>query len=431
MKVFQTWWPLAASWLLMALESPLMSAVIARLPQPERHLATWGGVVFPLALLIEAPVIMLLAASTALSKDWKNYQILRKYMMIAGAALTLLHLAVAFTPLFDLIVVGIMDPPAEIVEPARIGLRIMLPWTWAIAYRRFNQGVLIRFGHSKVVGLGTVIRLTSVGFVLSLGYFLGSFSGIVVATVAISSGVLAEAVYTGIRVRPVLHDQVKSVAPAESIIELRGFLKFYIQLAMTSLLTLLVIPMGSAAMSRMPRALESLAVWPVLSGLVFMHRSLGVAYNEVMVALLDEPGAYPILRRFRDILIIVSSGLLLLIAGTSISEFWFLRISALSPELVNLSRTALWLALPVPAMSVLHSFYQGILLNSQKTRGITEAVVIFLVVAGTILGLGILWQTQVGITIAWAAFSTGFTAQYVYLWLRSRSGTRDLLLAKS
>ena len=430
-QVFQTWWPLAVSWLLMALESPLMSAVIARLPQPEKNLAAWGGVVFPLALLIEAPVIMLLAASTALSKDWKNYQILRKYMMIAGASLTLLHFGVAFTPLFDFIVVRIMNSPAEIIEPARIGLRIMLPWTWSIAYRRFNQGVLIRFGHSKAVGLGTLVRLTSVGIILAIGSLDGSFAGIVVATAAIASGVLAEAAYTGLRVRGVLRDQVKKAIPTQSIIELRWFVKFYIPLAMTSMLTMLMIPMGSAAMSRMPRALESLAAWPVLSGLVFMHRSIGMAFNEVMVALLDEPKSYVVLSRFRNILIIVSSGLLLLIAGTSISQFWFQRLSALSPQLVRLARMAIWFTLPIPAMGVLHSFYQGILLNSQKTRGITEAMGVFLVVAGFILALGILWQFQTGVTIVWVAFSVGSIAQYFYLSLRSRAATGALILVKS
>lgn len=53
----------------MGLEGPAISAVIARLANPEINLAAYGGVVFPLALFIEAPIIMLLAASTALSTD--------------------------------------------------------------------------------------------------------------------------------------------------------------------------------------------------------------------------------------------------------------------------------------------------------------------------------------------------------------------------
>ena len=61
-RIFKTWWPLAVSWLLMSVELPALSAVIARLPDPEIHLAAYGGVVFPIALIVESPIIMLLAA---------------------------------------------------------------------------------------------------------------------------------------------------------------------------------------------------------------------------------------------------------------------------------------------------------------------------------------------------------------------------------
>ncbi|HEY5572580.1 MAG TPA: hypothetical protein VIK64_06135, partial [Anaerolineales bacterium] len=144
-RIVHTWWPLAASWLLMGAELPALSAVVARLANPEINLAAYGGVVFPLALIIESPIIMLLAASTALSKDWNSYRKLYRFMMVSGAGLTVLHILVAFTPLYYVVVETILGAPQEIVEPARTGLMIMTPWTWSIAYRRFHQGVLIRF----------------------------------------------------------------------------------------------------------------------------------------------------------------------------------------------------------------------------------------------------------------------------------------------
>jgi hypothetical protein len=158
-RIYHTWWPLAASWLLMSIELPVISAVIARLENPEISLASYGGIIFPLALLIESPIIMLLAASTALSKDWASFVKIRKFMMIASAILTVLHVLIAFTPIYYFIVENLLGAPQEIVEPARIGLMIMTPWTLAIAYRRFHQGMLIRFGHSRSVGTGTIIRL--------------------------------------------------------------------------------------------------------------------------------------------------------------------------------------------------------------------------------------------------------------------------------
>jgi hypothetical protein len=144
-RIFKVWIPLAASWLLMGMELPILSAVVARLVEPEINLAAYGGIVFPIALIIEAPIIMLLAASTALSKDWASYKKLYTYMMWAGGVLTALHLLLALSPLYYTVAEGILDAPSEIIEPARIGLIIMTPWTWTIAYRRLHQGIMIPF----------------------------------------------------------------------------------------------------------------------------------------------------------------------------------------------------------------------------------------------------------------------------------------------
>src|SRR5205823_10693154 len=157
--VLQAWWPLAASWLLMGLKLPAVSAVMARLPDPKVSLAAYGGVVFPLSMLIEAPILMLLSASTALSRDRVSYRIGARFMWTAGVSLSALHALVAFTPLYDAVVGGVLGAPREVLEPARIGMQIMTPWTLAIAYRRFQQGVLIRTGRSRVVGVGTAVRL--------------------------------------------------------------------------------------------------------------------------------------------------------------------------------------------------------------------------------------------------------------------------------
>ena len=52
----------------MSIEGPAHSAVVARLEHPEVNLAAWGGIVYPLSLIIESPIVMLLSASTALCK---------------------------------------------------------------------------------------------------------------------------------------------------------------------------------------------------------------------------------------------------------------------------------------------------------------------------------------------------------------------------
>ena len=418
-RVTQAWWPLAASWALMGAELPLLSAVVARLPDPKINLAAYGGVVFPLALIIEAPIIMLLAASTALSRDEASYRRLYRYMMVAGALLTALHILIAFTPLYDLTARYILGAPEEIIEPGRIGLMLMTPWTWAIAYRRFHQGVLIRFNRSQTIGVGTLVRMSANALTLFAGYSL-HWPGIITATAAVSAGVISEAVYVGIVVRPVLNGPLRQAAPLATPLTWSSFMDFYIPLFLTSLLTLLVQPVGSAAISRMPLALESLAVWPVVNGFTFLLRSLGIAYNEVVVAQLDEPGSWQALRRFSAWLGLATTLALLAVAATPLSGLWFNRVSGLAADLTSLASRGLWLALPMPWLAVLQSWYQGALVNGRQTRPISEAVVIFLVVCSGLLGAGAWWGGWPGLQAGMGAFSLAMLAQTAWLWWRSR-----------
>jgi hypothetical protein len=419
-RILRTWWPLAASWLLMAAELPALTAVVARLPYPEISLAAYGGVVFPLALIIEAPIIMLLAASTALSKDFPSYLLVRRYMMAAGASLTLLHILVAFTPLYYVVVEDMMGVPQVIVEPARLGLMIMTPWTWSIAYRRFNQGVLIRFGHSNTVGIGTLVRLSADGIVLITGYLIGTIPGIAVATAAVATGVISEAIYSGFAVQHVIKGELRLAPLVEPALTWKAFWAFYLPLALTSLLTLLANPIGSAALSRMPQALSSLAVWPVVTGLIFLLRSMGIAFNEVVVALLDQPRSYPNLSRFTLILATATTLALGGVTVTPLANVWFSGISALPAHLAELGRLGLWLALPLPALSVLQSWYQGAILHARRTRAITESVVIYLLTSAFILGAGVAWAQIPGLYIGLAALAASVATQTAWLWWRSR-----------
>ncbi|MBN1874134.1 MAG: hypothetical protein JXA33_07875 [Anaerolineae bacterium] len=431
-QILQMWWPLAASWLLMSVEGPAHSAIVARLANAEVNLAAWGGIVFPLALIIEAPIIMLLPASTALSKDWDAYVKLRRFMMYTGIFLTLLHLFVTCTPLYYFVVRTIIGVPEATIAPGKIGLLLMTPWSWAIAYRRLHQGVMIRFGHSRAVGTGTFIRLLANGVILTAGYLLNIYNivlipGIVVASGAVATGVVAEALYAGLRVRPILNMQLRLEPRAGEPLTLRSFLNFYVPLALTSLISLLVQPIGSMGMSRMPDALSSLAAWPVVNGLLFMLRSGGVAYKEVVIALVKDAHTLEVLRRFTRILLIVSSILILGVAGTSLSHLWFDSVMALPSNLVMMGRRALWLALLLPAMATLDSWYQSLLVHTRHTRSITEAVAFYMVAIVTVMGIGIILNRFPGLYVSIIAFNAAWITQLIWLWIRSRPAIQTIV----
>jgi hypothetical protein len=419
-QTVQAWWPLAASWTLMTMEGPAMSAIVARLANPEVNLAAWGGVISPFTFVIAAPLIMMLSAGTALTQDYATYLKLRRFMLRVGFALTAGHILIAFTPLYDVVVRHIIDAPESIIEPGRIGMRIVTPWALAIGFRRFNQGVMIRYGHSRAVGAGTMIRLSTNLVMLLIGYLINTIPGIIVACTAVSTGVVAEAVYAGLRVRSIVHAEIIPASPGEPL-NTRDFLAFYIPLALTSLIWVIIQPFGSAAISRMPNPLPSLAAWPVVNGLLFLLRSPGMALNEVVIAHLGRPGAANTLRRFTNILLGITAVIALLIVATPLANIWLSVVMALPTDMVPISQGALWLGIGLPMLAVLMSWFQGRIMHSRYTRSITEATALYSLLMVTILGAGIATQRFTGLYVAVAANSIAGLAQVSWLWRRSRS----------
>jgi hypothetical protein len=275
------------------------------------------------------------------------------------------------------------------------------------------------------VGIGTAVRLSTNVLVLWLGLAYGRLPGTVVATLAVISGVMSEAIYAGIRVRSVLRAQVDTAPPVTPALSMDHFLRFYLPLSVTPLFLFLAMPMVTATMSRMVSPLNSLAVWPVLNGLVFSLRSAGFALNEVVVALVERPGAVPALRKFTATLATIASGLLVLLAATPLRFWWLAQVSGLPPDLVTLASRALWVALLMPALSVIQSYYQGALVHAHRTRAVTESVLIYIGFMVLSLAAGRIWLRVPGIYVALASFVVANL--FMVTWLRWRG--RDVLRA--
>ncbi len=417
-RITQTWWPLAAGWFLMTVEIPFLNAVIARNLEPQIHLAAWG-LVFAVALMLASPIMMLLSASTALSRDWPSYGKLNRYSWTLSLGLTALHILLAFTPLFDIVVVGVLAPPPEVVEPARLGLAIMLPYIISLAYRRFNYGVLIRFNRSRAVTLGAFFRLIVDATTFAVLHFAGVHNGIVLATSIISMGVIAEAAYSGIRVHAVL-PELRAAPHANVPVTLTGFTRFYVPLVMTSLLMILVQPIGAAGLSRMANPLQSLAVWPVVYSLLNLWTSAGTAFTEAVVVLLEQPRAVTALHNFTIRMGSLMVGLLLVMNATPLAKLWFEYVAALPPELSPTANWALWVALLMPGLAFLQSWYTGTLVNGRHTRAITEAVLIALLVNSGVLITGVMWGKAPGVYVGVVGLVGGNVARTIWLYVRTR-----------
>jgi len=112
--------------------------------------------------------------------------------------------------------------------------------------------------------------------------------------------------------------------------------------------------------------------------------------------------------------------ILFLVAATPLSILWFGRISGLPPELAEMARIGLLFALPLPALSVMQSWYQGMILFGRQTRGITESVGIYLLTSALILGAGVIIGGFTGLYIGLLGLVASVFTQTLWLWLRSQ-----------
>jgi hypothetical protein len=410
-RIFLFWLPLAATWLMMSVEGPFLAAIIARLASPEYNLAAFG-VAFSFALLAEAPVIMMMSAATALVTDRASYLRLRTFTHGLNATVTIALGVLLLPPVFNGVSHTLLDLPAEVSQRTWLALLVLFPWPGAIGFRRFYQGVLIRHGQTRRVAYGTIVRLASMSATALVLHRFTDFQGAVVGAASLSAGVIAEALAS----RVMAHGAVRSLMSwkHEEAGESIGYVeivRFYTPLALTTVLALGVHPLVTFFVGHGRLALESLAVLPVVNSLVFVFRSLGLAYQEVGIALIGKNGeGYEALRRFAWILGVAVAAGLGLIAWTPLGRIWFESISGLSPELSRFALAPTRILVVVPGLAVVLSFQRAVLVNARRTARVTRATVIEVIGIITVMLVAAFAFDAVGVVAAAAALVLGRVA---------------------
>ncbi len=400
------WLPLASTWLMMATEGPFLAAVLARLPDPKVNLAAFG-VSVSFALILEAPVIMLMGAATTLVRGPASYARFRRFTIALSAAVTGCLVLLLWEPVFRWISGALLDLPEPVAELTRTSLALLVPWPAAIGYRRLYQGILIRRGSTRRVGYGTAVRLLFM--TLSAAILAPSgLPGALVGAAALSAGVLAEAAAVRAMAAGAVRALRTATGEAEAPLSYRAISTFYVPLALSTTLTLAVHPLITLALGHARAPLESLAVFPVVRALVFLFSCLGLSYQEVGLALLGEgEKAAPELRRFAVGLAVAASGGLALLALGPAADFWFRSVSGLPGDLVALAVAPTRVLILVPAFTVALSHLRALFMNARITAPITAATVAEVAGIALVLYVGVRHLELVGVQAAAIALLLG------------------------
>ena len=392
--------PLVFTGLMMTTDTPFVNAALARLPHAEEALAAFV-VAFSLALLYEAPHIMMIEAGTTLATNRRALALLRRFYAGLAIVVGLIGATVVFSPLYDGLVGGLMQIPPDVATAARPAVAVFLLWPLPIGWRRLHQGALIRHGQSRAVGAGAFARVgmlvaAMVGLVPLLGGVIPSSA---IGALAMLASVTAEAAYTHWSAGRLLAD-LPAAAPAGQDLTLRGLWTFYWPLAGTSLLSTLNRPILSAGLAAAAGAVggaaaadTALAAWGLAWGLLFLVNGATLTLGQVAIAWDAHPSAA--WRRRGDRLILgVGLALAGLVAAALLTPLagWLLdTVYDVSPVVRATALTTLALLVPVPILFTINSLLRGKLIHRRQTRRVQRAQIVDLGVMVGVLLAGIYW----------------------------------------
>jgi hypothetical protein len=341
---------------------------------------------------------------------------LRNFTYVMNAVLTAVYILFIIPPIFYFIAERIIGLPNEVAHLTHIASIILIPWPGAIGYRRFYQGILIKYNYTKRVSYGTVVRLVSMAVTAVTLFSFFDLPGVVVGAVSLSVAVVSESIASRFMTVNLIKQIKESESSGEDNLSYRSIIKFYYPLALTSVMALGVHPIVTFFLGQSRMSLESLAVMPVVNSLVFIFRSVGLSYQEVGIALIGKKAeGYKKLRNFAFFGGISAASTLLLIGLTPLSDFWLFDVSGLTKELADFASLPVIIMGIMPALTFLISFQRAVLVHERRTTQITYATIIE--VSGIVISLFtmIYLFDSVGAVAASASYILGRIAANTFL----------------
>ncbi|HEX9989124.1 MAG TPA: hypothetical protein VGE45_11685 [Chloroflexia bacterium] len=392
--------PLGFSGLMMTLDLPVVNAVLNRFPDPNTSVAALR-VAFSLALVYEAAHISMIDTSTALSSDRTVFSMLRRFYLVMAGALLVVASLIAFSPLYDLIVRGVMNIPIEVAEAARPAVWAFLLWPIPIGWRRLYQGALIRHGHSKPVGAGGLVRLGSLAVALIFFSWFGTsvirLEPAAIAVLAMLVSVTAEAAAVHGWTAQVLRSMPEST-PGKPAPTYADLWRFFFPLGLTAVMSTLVQPVVTAGIASAAIAWASpdggvvaVASYAIAWSMAFLVFGPTLSMTQASIAWASSPDP-EVRRRGPRVIMGVGVGMALLMALASFTPFayWLFTYLIQSPPATAAAavEVAHWLV-PMPILHSASFMLRGKLIARREPKAVRRAQLIDLISIVVIIQLAI------------------------------------------
>lgn len=383
--------PLSLSDVTMMFADPAITMTLAHLPSARTNMAA-VGVAKSLAVFFESPIIMLLHASNTLGGSKGSRNALKRFTLISMAILSGLILFLGVPWVFAQFATYFLGIDGEVARKSQQVLLLMAIWPSAIAWRRYNQGLLIRYGHGNAVARAGMVRLVAVGVILLAGYFL-EIRGFLLAGFALVGGVVIEALLVTLSAKSL---QVESALEISSkvkpITNVSGVWKFYWPLANSMLVVWGGRAVLIAVIARAQDSALALAAWPAAWGLVLLVGNSTRMVQQVIIRNRQEVDLGLIVR-FTASVGAVASVALLLVAGTPWGRSGVSVFLGRDLALISSVVPVLMICACMPLLIAFQNAMQALLISDSRTSRINGATWLgtgaLLVTTATLVAFGV------------------------------------------
>ena len=361
------WWeflPLSLSDVTMAYGDPMMTTTLAHLPDAQNNLAA-VNIAKSLAIFFESPIIMILHAANALAGSQDSRKALWRFTLLVGGGLTFLLSLLGLPIIFNFVGVSLLGIPSAMLATVSQVLLLMGGWPFAIAWRRYFQGLLIYHGQSRAVAKASIFRLLTLALVLTGGFFLRITGGIL-AGFALISGVIVEAIAVTIFARlsgAILPPQIEQPNLPRNLTQVW---KFYLPLANS----MMVVWGGRAILisilARAEDATIAIAAWSAAWGLVLVIANSTRMVQQMVIKYRHQVSDKQLLT-FAMSVGAACSSLLLLMSLTPIGDRIVQSFIGNDLTLAKSIKPVLLICAIVPLFVALQNAIQGFLVSENRT----------------------------------------------------------------
>ncbi len=433
LELVQFFLPLALTSGIIGLSHSVVNAGIARTSEPEISLAAYA-LAKSLMMLFQCPMMMIRQTTASLVHDKKSFVTFYRFSIGLAFSISLFLAIMAFTPIGYWMFTKVLGATHNIAVNAQLAMGVLCIIPFTSVVRNVYQGIAVLTRQTKVVPIGTAMRLVIMG-VLAFGLALfTNVPGALVGAIAFIGAFVIEALVIYLILRSSVEDvDVYAVNDGKEQVTFKTISYFFIPLVFTAFLTSTFKPLINAGLARSysPEiALAAFAVGLELARLMVNPEAMlhlcSLNYTKP-----NDPESYITVRKFSLGVGMVSSFVLGIISFSPIGMWMLRNLIGVSPEIAEPALGVMRVLVFLPIVKSWYEYIWGLLMKRKTTGRVGIAKAVNLIVLIIVLVTGFYTSSIHPAVIAAIAYVSGAAGEMalVQWWEIKEAGTHRKITA--